>query len=56
MGTNLKNFIEQLLIKEANEMDDAEIYRYLTSTRPEGKIMLNDKEKTDFEKWIDSKR
>lgn len=56
MGINLKNFIEQLLIKEANEMDDAEIYRYLTSSRPEGKIMLNDKEKTDFEKWLDSKR
>ena len=35
MGLNLKKYIEQLLMDEANEMEDAELYRYLASTRPE---------------------
>lgn len=48
LGLNLKKYIEQLLIEEANEMDDAEIYRYLVATRPEGKEMLNHQEKDDF--------
>jgi len=48
MGINLKKYIEQLLIDEANEMDDAEIYRYLVATRPEGKIMVSEQEKEDF--------
>ena len=48
MGINLKKYIEQLLAEEAMEMDDAEIYRYLVSTRPEGKVMVSEKEKDDF--------
>lgn len=56
MGLNLKNYIEQLLVKEANNMDDAEIYRYLVSTRPQGKVMLNNKEKEDFENWLERNR
>lgn len=48
MGLNLKKYIEQLLVDEANEMDDAEMYRYLASSRPEGKVMLEGKEKEDF--------
>lgn len=47
---NLKNYIEQLLIQEANEMEDADLYRYLVSTRPEGKIMLSKEEQEDFER------
>lgn len=56
MGLNLKNYIEKLLAEDANEIDDAEIYRYLSATRPEGKTMLNAHEKSDFENWLDSKR
>lgn len=48
MGTNLKKYIEELLVQEAEEMDDAEVYKYLAATRPEGKIMLNEQEKDDF--------
>ena len=50
MGTNLKKLIEDILIREANDMDDAEIYNYLASTRPEGKIMLSDAEQDEFER------
>ncbi len=56
MGLNLKNYIEKLLAEDANEIDDAEIYRYLSATCPEGKTMLNAHEKSDFENWLDSKR
>lgn len=55
-GLNLKKYIEQLLIEVANEPSDADIYRYLSETRPEGKIMLNQNEKANFENWLDSKR
>lgn len=48
MGVNLKKYIEQLLVEEANGMDDADIYRYLVATRPEGKEMADEKEKDDF--------
>lgn len=48
MGMNLKKYIEQLLIEEANGMEDAELYRYLVSTRPEGQVMVNESEKDDF--------
>lgn len=48
LGINLKKYIEQLLVEEANEMDDAEIYHYLVANRPEGKEMVNEQEKDDF--------
>lgn len=48
MGMNLKKYIEHLLVREADEMDDAEVYKYLASNRPEGKIMLDEQEQNDF--------
>lgn len=48
VGLNLKKYIEQLLIEEANEMEDAEVYKYLVSSRPEGQIKVSGKEKEDF--------
>lgn len=48
MGMNLKKYIELLLAREAEDMDDAELYKYLVSTRPEGKVMLNSIEKDNF--------
>lgn len=50
MGTNLKKLIEDILIREVNDMEDAEIYKYLASTRPEGKVMLTDSEQEAFER------
>ncbi len=50
MGVNLKHYIENLLQQEAEEMDDADTYRYLVSTRPEGKEMLSDDEAASFMK------
>ena len=52
MGTNMKKYIEDLLIRESEDMDDAELYRYLVATRPEGKIMLSESEKDDFEREL----
>lgn len=56
MGTNLKKFIEDILVRESEEMDDAEVYKYLVATRPEGKVMLNSEEKKDFEDWLNQHR
>lgn len=56
MGTNLKRYIEDLLVREMEDMDDAEVYKYLVSTRPDGKIMLDAREHADFEKWLDAHR
>lgn len=52
MGTSLKRLIEEILVREANDMDDADIYRYLVSSRPEGKIMISEEEQADFEKQM----
>ncbi len=48
LGLNLKKFIEQLLVEEATELDDAELYRHLVESRPEGKVIIKGKEKEDF--------
>ena len=56
MGTNLKRFIEDLLVRESEKMDDAEVYRYLVSSRPEGKVMLDSEEKKEFEDWLNKHR
>ena len=49
-GTNLKNYIEGLLKEIAEDYEDAKIYAKLSKERPEGKIMLNEQKKADFEK------
>lgn len=50
MGTSLKKLIEEILIREAEDMDDAEVYKYLVATRPNGKIMLSETEQEEFER------
>ncbi len=50
MGTSLKKLIEEILIREAEDLDDAEVYRYLVSARPEGKDMLTENEQEEFER------
>ena len=51
-GTNLKRYIENLCAKDVEDMDDNLTYKYLMDTKPEGNVMLTDKEQEDFEKWL----
>ena len=50
MGTSLKKLIEDILTREAEDMDDVEVYKYLVATRPEGKVMLSETEQEEFER------
>ena len=51
-GTNLKNYIETLLEKEVEDMNEAATYQYLCDVRPDGDIELSDQEAKDFENWL----
>ena len=51
-GTNLKNYIEKLLADIADSYADSTLYTKLSKERPEGHIILNQQEKTDFENWL----
>ncbi len=51
-GTNLKRLIENLLDKTAEEYDEEEAYRYLSKNYPDGKVMLEKKERKEFMDWL----
>lgn len=51
-GTNLKAFIEKMLVDYADNADDSHLYAYLCEKRPEGKDMLNEEETRSFEDWL----
>lgn len=51
-GTNLKNFIETILDKVADDYEDTLMYEYLSKTDMEGKQLLDEKEQKDFENWL----
>lgn len=51
-GTNLKNYIEKLLEKDVEDMDESATYKYLCDSRPDGNVALSDKETEDFENWL----
>ena len=51
-GTNLKNYIESLLEKEVEDMDEAATYQYLCIVRPDGDVELTEEETKDFENWL----
>lgn len=51
-GTNLKKYIETLLEKDAEDMEDNSTYAYLSKTKPEGHVMVSGKEKKEFEEWL----
>ena len=51
-GTNLKNYIEKVLSDIADNYQDSKLYAKLSKERPEGHIILNQQEKTDFEKSV----
>ena len=52
-GTNLKNYIQSLLSDIADTYEDSKLYAKLSKERPEGHVILNQQEKSDFEKWLD---
>ena len=51
-GTNLKALIENELDKIAENFQDSELYSYLIKTYPEGKEVISDMEKEEFENWL----
>lgn len=51
-GTNLKNYIEEVLNELAEDYEDAKLYAKLSKEQPEGNVMLNEKEQSEFEKWL----
>ena len=51
-GTNLKNYIEALLEKEVEDMDEAATYQDLCNVRPDGDVELTEEEAKDFENWL----
>lgn len=55
-GVSLKRLIESILEREANEVDDAELYRHLVRTQPEGKVMLSESEQNAFEQRFGLRR
>ena len=51
-GTNLKNYIEALLEKEVEDMNEAATYQYLCNVRPDVDVELTEEEAKDFENWL----
>ena len=51
-GTNLKSYIESLLEKDVEDMDEAATYQYLCNVRPDGDVELSEDETKDFENWL----
>ena len=51
-GTSLKNYIEALLEKDVEDMDEAATYQYLCTVRPDGDVELSEEETKDFENWL----
>ena len=51
-GTNLKRYIESLLEKDVEDMDEAATYQYLCTVRPDGDVELSEEESKDFENWL----
>ncbi len=51
-GTNLKDYIETVLNKIADDIEDSELYTYLLKNFPEGQEMISNQEKKDFENWL----
>lgn len=51
-GTNLKVLIERVLSNMAENIEDADMYRFLIQTDPDGKKILDKKEQDTFENWL----
>lgn len=51
-GINMKRLIESLLDNTAQGYDESEEYRYLSEKYPDGKVMLDNKERKIFLDWL----
>jgi hypothetical protein len=51
-GTNLKALIERILSSMAENIEDADMYKFLIQTDPDGKKVLDKKEQDAFENWL----
>lgn len=51
-GTNLKNYIEAILDKIAEECDDNQTYAWLSKNYPDGHVFLSPEEQAETEKWL----
>lgn len=51
-GTNLKALIETVLSNMAENIEDADMYKILIQTDPDGKKILNKEEQNAFENWL----
>lgn len=51
-GTNLKNYIENVLNELAENYEDAKLYAKLSKEYPEGLIPASKEEQEEFEKWL----
>ena len=51
-GTNLKSYIEALLEKDVEDMNESATYQYLCDVRPDGDVVLTEEETKDFENWL----
>ncbi len=56
MDTVSKTDIGRPLICEGKGVNDADEYKYLVSNFQEGKMMIPETEKAEFEAWIDAHR
>jgi hypothetical protein len=52
-GKSLKAFIEYLLIREANAVNEEELYKYLLDTKPEGNVYLDETAQKEFEDGLE---
>ncbi|MDY0015971.1 MAG: hypothetical protein RBS13_07140 [Bacteroidales bacterium] len=50
--TNLKALIEKSLDELAENLQESQIYSYLLKNYPEGKKIVNNLEKAEFESWL----
>jgi len=51
-GTNLKGLIEKSLDTLADDIEESEMYAYLVKNYPDGKEIISEQEKNDFENWL----
>lgn len=42
--------LQEIIVREVEDMDDAELYKYLVATRRDGKEMLSEAEQDAFER------
>ncbi|MDR1369947.1 MAG: hypothetical protein LBJ72_07450 [Dysgonamonadaceae bacterium] len=51
-GTNLKVLIEKVLSNIAENIEDADMYKFLIQKDLDGKKILNKEEQSTFENWL----